>query len=87
MTSIRSEAAIEALWQALEWAPIELSNLFDQIASRLHRNPRFRDMTVAEIDALLADARRASEHDLGELEWRLVQTFKDAIAHLTRPMG
>jgi hypothetical protein len=81
MISISTGAAVEALWQALhEWErPDQLIKLFDEIAYRLHRNPRFRNMPITEIDLLLADARREFEHDLSAFEWRLVQAFKDAI--------
>jgi hypothetical protein len=78
---ISNEAAVESLWLALEWEPIRSAEIFDQIAYRLRRNPRFRDMTITEIDLLLADARREFELDPDELEWRLVKAFKDAIGH------
>jgi hypothetical protein len=77
---IDAELAVESLWQAFEWEPIELMEIFDRIASRLHRHPRFRDMSITEIDRLLADARREAEHDLSEYEWRLIRAFRDAIA-------
>ena len=80
MTNISPEATVEALWQALEWEPIKLMEIFDRIASRLRRHPHFRDMSITEIDRLLADARREAEHDLSEYEWRLIKAFKDAIA-------
>jgi hypothetical protein len=50
--------------------------MFDRIASRRHRHPRFRDMPIAEINRLLADARRATERDLSDYETRLA---RDAI--------
>jgi hypothetical protein len=77
---IDAELAVESLWQAFEWEPIKLIEIFDRIASRLHRHPRLRDMSITEIDRLLADARREAEHDLSEYEWRLIKAFKDAIA-------
>jgi hypothetical protein len=79
-TNITIELAVESLWQAFEWEPIKLTEIFDRIASCLHRHPRFRDMSIIEIDRLLADARLEAEHDLSEYEWRLVRAFKDAIA-------
>ena len=77
---IEPEAAVEALWRSLEWEPIRLMEMFDRIASRLHRHPRFRDMPIVEIDRLLVDMRREAEHDLSDYEWRLVRAFKNAIA-------
>jgi hypothetical protein len=80
MTSVDPDFAVESLWQALEWErPDKLTELFDQIASRLHRHPRFRGMSIAEIDLLLADARHEFQHDLTEFEWRLVRAFRDAV--------
>jgi hypothetical protein len=79
MQQISMEAAVEALFDALEWEPARLTEVFDQIAYRLRRNPRFRDLSINEIDLLLADARREFEHDVADFEWRLVQAFKDAI--------
>jgi hypothetical protein len=80
MNRISTEAAVERLWLALEWEPpIKFIEIFDAIASRLHRHPRFHGMTITEIDLLLADIRRDAEHDVGELEWRLIDAFKDAI--------
>jgi hypothetical protein len=40
----------------------------------------FAGMSITEIDLLLADAQREAEHDVNELEWRLVRAFKGAIA-------
>jgi hypothetical protein len=77
--TISVEAAVEGVWQALEWEPLKLAEIFDRFASRLHRNPRFRDMSIGEIDRLLIDARREIERDLSDYEWRLVGAFKDAI--------
>ena len=77
---IDAELAVESLWQAFEWEPIKLTEIFDRIASRLHRHPRFRDMPITEVDRLLADARRDAEHDLSDYEWRLAAAFRDAIA-------
>jgi hypothetical protein len=79
MTKIDTEFAVESLWQALDWERIEPGELFDQLASRLHRHPRFRDISIAELDLILADARRAFEHDVSEFEWKLVRAYKDAI--------
>jgi hypothetical protein len=80
MTDITIELAVESLWQAFEWEPIKLTEIFDRMASRLHRHPRFRDMSIAEIDRLLADIRREAEHDLSDYEWRLAAALRDAIA-------
>jgi hypothetical protein len=79
MTSINIAFAINCLWQALEWEPVEITELFDQIACRLRRNPRFSNMPISEIDLLLADARREFEQDMDDFESRLVRAFKDAI--------
>jgi hypothetical protein len=79
---IEIEAAVESLWQALDWefaSTIEPTKVFDRIAHHLRRNPRFRGMSITEIDLLLADARREFEHDVDELGWRLVRSFKDEI--------
>jgi hypothetical protein len=73
------ETAVESLWQALEWEPLNSAEMFDQVAARLHRNPRLRDLPIAQLDLALADARREFEHDVSEFEWRLVRAFKDAL--------
>jgi hypothetical protein len=78
-SNITIELAVESLWQAFEWEPIKLTEIFDRIAFRLHRHPRFRDMSITEIDRLVTDVHREAEHDLSEYEWRLVRAFKDAI--------
>jgi hypothetical protein len=77
-TNITIESAVESLWQAFEWEPLKLAEIFDRIASRLHRHPRFRDMSISEVDQVLADVRREVERDLSEYEWRFVRAFKDA---------
>jgi hypothetical protein len=77
---IDAELAVESLWQAFEWEPIKLTQIFDRIASRLHRHPVFRNMSITEVDRLLADARREAEQDLSDYEWRLAAAFRDAIA-------
>jgi hypothetical protein len=76
---ISAEAAVEALWLAVEWEPIDPAEIFDRIVARLHRNPRFRDLPVAAPDLAVADSRRELEHDIADFEWRLVRAFKDAI--------
>jgi hypothetical protein len=77
---IATEVAVESLWQAFEWErPINSTELFDRIAAQLHRHPRFRGMSITEIDLILADARREFERDADEFEWRLVRVFRDAI--------
>jgi hypothetical protein len=77
---INPEEAVEALWRALDWErPEKLTQLFDAVAARLHRHPRFRDMSIIAVDLFLADARREFEHDIDEFEWRLVKAFKDEI--------
>jgi hypothetical protein len=76
---INPEFAIEGLWQALAWETINPTEIFDQIAHRVRRHPRFKDMSITEIDLILADARREFEHDFAEFEWRLVRAFKQAI--------
>jgi hypothetical protein len=57
--------------------------VFDQIAHRLRRNPRFAGMSINEIDLVLADARREFEVELDRafdsVERRLVQSFRDEI--------
>ena len=79
MQEITTEAAIEALWLAFSWEPLDPAKIFDQIAARLHRHPRFRDLPIAQLDLALADARREFEHDVAEFELRLVGAFEDAI--------
>jgi hypothetical protein len=79
MTSIDPEFAVESLWQALEWELPKSTAVFDEIAHHLRRSPRFRGMSITEIDLLLADARREFVRDLDDFEWRLVHAFKDAI--------
>jgi hypothetical protein len=79
MTNINPEFAVESLWQALQWEPINHAEIFDQIAVRLRRDPHFRNMSITAIDLILADARHEFEHDVKEFEWRLVGAFKDAI--------
>jgi hypothetical protein len=79
MTNITAEAAVEALLQAFEWEPFELSKLFDQIVCCLHRNPRFAGLTLTELDLLLADTRCKVEDDVDEIEDRLIEAFKDAL--------
>jgi hypothetical protein len=71
---------MEALWFALELErPIKSADLFDDIAARLHRHPRFRGMTIGAIDLILADLKRDLDHDLSTFSWRLVQAFKTEI--------
>jgi hypothetical protein len=54
MTNISTELAIESLWQALDWeSPDKLTELFDQLASKLHHHPQFRGMSITEIDLIL----------------------------------
>jgi hypothetical protein len=82
MTNISTEFAVETLWLVLDEElkhAIKPSEVFDQIAAQLHRHPRFRSMSVTEIDLILADARHEFQHDVDELEWRLVQSFKTGI--------
>jgi hypothetical protein len=77
MSEITPEFAVESLWQALAWAPVELDPIFDAVAHRLRH--RFAGMTIGEIDLILADARREAQHDVDELEWKIVRAFKDAL--------
>jgi hypothetical protein len=87
MSTISVEAAVEGLWQALEFEIPSASDLtdrcFDEITYHLHRSPRFRGMTLTEIDLILADARREFERELegllGGLERRLIRDFKNEI--------
>jgi hypothetical protein len=76
MSTISTEAAVETLWQALDWTRIDSDELFDEIASKLHRLSAFKHMSISQIDLLLADLRRQFVHDVNEYQWRLVQTFK-----------
>jgi len=83
---IQIEAAVESLWQAIEFEldpETSAMKAFDRIAYLLRRNPHFRNMSIAEADLLLADARREFEHDVDELRWRLVRTFKDEIGFIS----
>jgi hypothetical protein len=79
MTSISTEFAVESLWEALQWEPIDRVEIFDRIAVGLRRNPHFRNMSITAVDLILADARREFEHDMKELEKRLVRAFKDCV--------
>jgi hypothetical protein len=79
MTDITTEFAVEALWRAFEWEPFELGKLFDQIVRCLHRHPRFANLTLTELDLLVADTRRETEDNVGEIEDRLVAAFEDAL--------
>lgn len=76
---INGGAAAEGLWQAFEWEPINVTDLFDQIVNRLRRNPRFCGMSIVDLDLLVADARREFQLDMDMYERRLVRAFKDAI--------
>jgi hypothetical protein len=78
--SITPESAVGALWDAFDYEPIKLGEIFDRIAYRLRRNPRFAGMSIAEIDLILADARREADIDVSEYEQRLAQAFEDALA-------
>jgi hypothetical protein len=76
---IDAELALESLWQAFEWEPINLTEMFDQIAHRLRRHPRFAGMTIGEIDLILTDARREAEQDVNEITRAIISAFKDAL--------
>jgi len=75
------ETAVESLWQAFEWEPIDPAKMFDQIATRLRRNPMFRGMSIEQLDLILGDARQEFERDIDEYESRLVRAFEDALEH------
>jgi hypothetical protein len=79
MNTINKDFAVEALWAALGWEQIKPGELFDAIAHRLRRHPSLCHLGIAEIDLMLADARREFEHDIDEYRWRLVASFKSEI--------
>jgi hypothetical protein len=82
MTDADHELVIETLWIVLdaEFKPaLASAKVFEQIAHHLRRNLRFRGMSIVELDAVLYDAKREFEHDVDELEWKLVRAFQNAI--------
>jgi hypothetical protein len=82
MTTIDHELVIETLWLILhaELKPaLASAKVFDRIAHHLRRSPRFRGMSIVELDAALYDAKREFEYDVDELEWKLVRAFRNAI--------
>jgi hypothetical protein len=76
MVTINNGSAVEALWEAMGWESINPDEIFDQISSKLNRHPRFKGLSITEIDLLLADLRRQFVHEVHEYQWRLVQAFK-----------
>jgi hypothetical protein len=82
MTSITPEFAIESLWNAIEWElpkVIDATAVFDEIAYQLRRSPQFKGMSIAELDLILADAKRQFQFRTVNLEWAIVRAFKDQI--------
>jgi hypothetical protein len=85
---IKFEEAAAALQRALDFeAPDAVSmtdDLFDALAHRLQRNPRFKHMSLTEVDLILASAKREFEHELdaaiNSIEQRLVQSFEDELS-------
>jgi hypothetical protein len=79
---IDAETAAESLWQSLDWElpkALDVDAVFDEIASHLRRNPRFRDLSIAELDLALGDAKRAFQFRIVNLDWAIVRNFKDQI--------
>jgi hypothetical protein len=66
MNTINKDCAVEALWRAGIWHPVDADKVFDNISARLRRHPRFSGMTTSERDLLLADARRELAHNIEE---------------------
>jgi hypothetical protein len=81
MSNISPQFAIESLWQALSWEPLDPTKMFDRIAARLRRNPMFHGLSIGQLDLILGDARQEFECDMDEHESRLIRAFEDALEH------
>jgi hypothetical protein len=82
MTTIDHELVIETLWLILEaeFEPaLASAKVFDRVAHHLRRSPRFRGMSIVELDAALYDAKREFEYVVDELELKLVHAFRNGI--------
>jgi hypothetical protein len=81
------EKAVGAVRRALDFempdAGSMTDELFDTLAYRLRRNPRFAGFSIIEVDCILASAKSEFEHELdaalSNVDQRLVQTFEDEI--------
>jgi phage terminase Nu1 subunit (DNA packaging protein) len=73
------DRALNALAESLDWkrpAP-DADELFDSIAAVLHR--RFPELTITQIDLLLADLKREYVHDAHVAEWDMYAAFRCTI--------
>lgn len=74
--------ALDALAEAIDWKlrpALDSDRVFDAIASKLRRLPAFKQMTIAQIDLLLADLEREFAHDMREAEWATYAAFRCTI--------
>jgi hypothetical protein len=82
MTEAEIEVSVEGFWLAQAWQLDPVGAMFDRIAVRLHRDPRFRDLTLREVDLALADARIEAEEEFAILALRLSHDLRDAIRYI-----
>jgi hypothetical protein len=82
MTEAEIEVSVEGFWLAQQWQPDPIGAMFDHIAARLHRDPRFRGLSLCEIDLVLADARVEVEEEFAVLALRLSHDLRDAIHYV-----
>jgi hypothetical protein len=76
---IDSNAALDAIDEAISWKlrpALNPNRIFDEIASALHRHPRFRDLKITELDLALADLKREFAREMRETEWHLYEAFR-----------
>jgi hypothetical protein len=79
---IDADTALVALDDAIGWRlrpALNAQKLFDDIASKLHRHPSFKQLNITEIDLLLADLKREFAHDMHTAEWQLYESFRSSI--------
>ena len=72
------ERAVKRLQEIFGWKRINPDETFDRLARRLRGHTCFRDLSLLEVDLILADARREFERAVDEFEWQIVQAFMDA---------
>jgi hypothetical protein len=88
MPKITLEEAAAALQYALDFEMPDATritdDIFDKLVQQLRRNPRFKHMSITEVDLVLAASKREFECELDQafssVERRLVQSFEDELS-------
>jgi hypothetical protein len=79
MTDAEIEVSVEGFWLAQEWQPDPIGAMLDHVALQLHRDSRFRGLSLTQIDLILADARGKIEDEFAVFALRLSHNLRDAI--------